>query len=79
MKPVKDAQKVNRMFAQGQPSLVDPQSGYKYTMSARCPKDGTYSSTSQIEIEGQALSRVVFKCSSCFGLFEVNKDDIYVS
>ena len=78
MKPTKDAQKVNRMFARGEPFLVDPQSGYKYSMSARCPKDGTYSSVAQIETEGQALSRVVFKCSSCFGLFEAKQDDIYI-
>lgn len=78
MRPVKDAQKVTKMFAQGQPFLVDPQSGYKYSMSARCPKDGTYSLVAQTEKEDQALSRVVFNCSSCFKLFEAKPDDIYV-
>ena len=78
MKPVKDAQKVNKMYAHGQPSLVDPQSGYKYSMSARCPKDGTFCSVAQVTREGQALSKVVFHCSSCFNQFEVKPDDIYV-
>ena len=78
MKPVKDEQKVKRMFAQGQPFLTDTESGYKYSMVARCPKDGAYSSVEQIEKEGEALSRVVFHCSSCSGLFTAKRDDIYV-
>lgn len=78
MGSTKDVLKVERMFAMGQPSLVDPQSGYKYTMTARCPKDGSYASVAQIEREGQTLTKVVFQCSSCFNLFEANQDDICV-
>ena len=78
MEPDKDIQKVKRMFGMGQPFLVDPQSGYKYSMVARCPRDNSYASVSQIEKEGQALTKVVFQCSSCSKLFEANQDDIYV-
>ena len=78
MEPVKDLKKVKRMFATGQPFLLDSQSGYKYSMVARCPRDSSYSSVAQIEREGQALTKVVFQCSSCFNLFEANQDEIYV-
>lgn len=78
MKPVKSIARVRKMFDQGQPFLIDPQSGYKYSMTARCPKDGSYASVAQIEKEGQTLSRVVFQCSSCFNQFEANQEDIYV-
>jgi hypothetical protein len=78
MEPVKNANKVKKMFDMGQPFLVDSQSGYKYSMVARCPKDSSYASVAQIEKEGQALTRVVFQCSSCFNQFEAKQDDIYV-
>jgi len=78
MEPAKDVQKVKRMFAMGQPFLVDSQSGYKYSMVACCPRDSSYASVAQIEKEGQALTKVVFQCSSCFNQFEAKQDDIYV-
>jgi hypothetical protein len=78
MKPAKDTAKVEKMFARGEPFLVDPASGYKYSMVARCPKDGTYASVAQIEKEGHTLSRVVFMCPKCFDLFEGKAEDISV-
>ena len=78
MEPVRDTKKVKRMFAQGQPALVDAQSGYKYTMVARCPKDGNLASVARIERAGQSLNRVTFQCTSCFTEFEVIQDDIHV-
>ncbi len=78
MKPVKDTEKVKRMFTQGQPALVDVQTRYKYTMVARCPKDGNFASVARIERAGQSLSRVTFQCTSCFTEFKVGQDDIYV-
>ena len=78
MEPVKDTEKVKRMFAQGQPALVDAKTGYKYSMVARCPKDGGFASVARIERAGQSLSRVTFRCTSCFTEFEVSQDDIYI-
>ena len=68
MEPARDAEKVKKMFNQGQPFWVDPQSGYRYSMVAPCPQDGGYASVAEIEKERQALSRVVFQCSSCSNL-----------
>ena len=78
MEPIKGSEKVKKMFAQGQTTLVDTQTGYKYTMVARCPKDNNYASIAQIERSGQALSRVIFQCPYCFGRFEVNQDEVYI-
>ena len=78
MEPVKDTERVKRMFAQGQPELVDAQTGYKYSMVALCPKDGNIASVARIERAGQSLSKVTFRCVSCFTEFEVGQDDIYV-
>jgi len=78
MEPVKDTEKVKRMFAEGQTALVDTETGYKYTMVARCPKDGNFASVVRIERAGQSLSRVTFQCPSCFTEFEVQQDEIYV-
>ena len=78
MEPVKDTERVKRMFAQGQPALSDAQTGYKYSMVARCPKDGNFGSVTRIERAGGSLSKVTFRCTSCFNDFEVGQDDIYI-
>jgi hypothetical protein len=78
MKPVKDSEKVARMFAQGQIDLKDNQSGYKYTMTASCPKDGNFAFVSRVEKVANSLSKVIFQCTSCSIEFEVNQNDIYV-
>ena len=78
MKPIKNREKVKRMFAQGQSFLIDPQTGYKYSMVAHCPKDGNLASVARIERAGESLSKVTFQCTSCFTQFEVDQEDIYV-
>ena len=78
MEPVKDIEKVKKMFAQGQSELVDAQSWYKYSMVALCPKDGDLASVARIEKAGQSLSKVTFRCASCFNEFEVAQEDIYL-
>jgi hypothetical protein len=78
MEPEKDTEKVKRMFLQGEPELVDAQTGYKYSMVASCPKDGNYTSVARTERVGQTLSRVIFQCSLCSTQFEVSQDEIYI-
>jgi len=78
MEPVKDKDKVERMFHQGQTTLIDTSSGYKYNMVACCPKDGSFSSIAQIERTSEGLSRVIFRCPDCSNLFEATKEDIYL-
>lgn len=78
MEPIKDTEIVKRMFIQGQSELVDAQTKYKYSMVARCPKDSNFSSVARIERAGQSLSKVTFRCASCFAEFEVSQEDIYI-
>ena len=78
MEPIKDSGKVKSMFNQGQTSLMDTSTGYKYTMTACCPKDGSFASIAEIEKSGESLSRVVFKCSQCSTLFEAKQEEIYL-
>ena len=66
MKPVKDAEKVKKMFARGEPFYVDTKTGYKYSMTAICPLDGGYGSVARVDKAGQALSSVTFQCTNCF-------------
>ena len=78
MEPVKDIEKVKRMFTQGQTELVDAQTGYKYSMVAQCPKDSSFAYVARIEKAGQSLSKVTFRCTSCFSEFEATQEDIYL-
>ena len=78
MEPIKDNEKVKRMFNQGETTLVDPSTGYKYSMTACCPKDGSFALIAQTEKSGESLSRVFFKCPTCFSLFEAKQEDIYL-
>ena len=78
MEPVKDIDKVKTMFARGQPTLVDGQTGHKYSMAARCTNDGGFAPVARIERAREGLSKVTFRCTSCFTEFEVSQHDIYV-
>ena len=78
MQPTKDAEKVKRMFGQGLTTLTDTSTGYKYGMTACCPKDGNFSSIAQLGKSGESIRRIVFKCPQCSGLFEAKQEEIYV-
>ena len=78
MEPIKDKEKVERMFGQGQTTLVDVSSGYKYSMVAHCPQDGSFCSVAQTEKTSEGLSKVIFRCPHCSNLFEANREDIYI-
>ena len=78
MEPIKEKEKVERMFGQGQTTLVDTSSGYKYNMVACCPQDGSFSAVVQTEKTSEGLSRVIFRCPHCHNLFEAKQEEIYV-
>jgi len=78
MNAVKDSKRVDQMFAMGTTTMVDPETKYRYSMIASCPKDGGDAHIARIERYGSSLSRVVFQCDSCFYQFEPSKDKIMV-
>ena len=78
MEPIKDKEKVARMFSQGQTTLVDTSSGYKYNMVACCPQDGNFSPVAQMEKTSEGINRVIFRCPHCSNLFEAKQEDVYI-
>jgi hypothetical protein len=78
MEPVKDSHEVQKMFAQGEAYYLDAQTGYKYPMTAGCPRDGCFGSIARVDKAGQALSSFTFQCTICFNPFKANQEDIYI-
>ena len=78
MEAMKDQARVKKMFAAGEITMRDPKSGYRYSLAAICPKDGSISYVKLFDKSGQALSRVIFECSTCFDHFEARTKDIMV-
>jgi hypothetical protein len=78
MNAVKDMEKVKRIFASGHISMVDPETKYRYSLMAYCPKDNGAAYVERYERSGPSLSRVVFSCSQCFHTFEAAADNLWV-
>jgi hypothetical protein len=69
---------VKKMFESGQVSFVDPETRYRYSLTAKCPGDGEYADVARFEKAGHSLTRVVFSCASCTKEFEVPKSEMLV-
>ena len=78
MEPVKDSERVQKMFAIGEPTMIDPESGYKYSLIAYCPKDNHLATLTQIERKANCLNSVTFECPTCRQQFAPRKSDLYV-
>lgn len=73
-----DPAMVRKMFDQGQPTLVDPETKYRYSLTARCPKDKEAAMVERYDKAGHALSRVVFRCAGCGTEFETPMENMRV-
>ena len=69
---------VKKMFEQGHVTLVDPETKYRYTLTAKCPGDGEFADVARFDKAGNSLSRVIFKCTSCETEFEVPRQKMLV-
>jgi hypothetical protein len=78
MGAVKDIERVKKIFASGHISMVDPETRYRYSLMAYCPRDKGQAYVARYERWGPSLSRVVFSCSRCFHCFEAAADDLWV-
>jgi hypothetical protein len=78
MEAKKAPKMVKKMFAEGEISMVDPETKYRYSLTAQCPVDGEYASVSRFEKSGHSLTRVSFKCEICSTEFEVPQSKIMV-
>jgi len=78
MQAKKSPAMVKKMFESGQISIVDPETRYRFSLTAKCPVDGEFADIARFEKAGHSLSRVVFHCSSCAKEFEVPKSEMLV-
>jgi len=78
MEAVKDAEKVKQIFASGHVTMVDPETKYRYSLMAYCPRDHGPAYVERYERMGQSLSRVVFSCNNCLHNFEASPDEIWI-
>lgn len=75
-----DIQKrIKNMLTNGEVTFKDPESGYRYTLYANCPNDGSSASVARISKEnrtGSSVTNIIFKCPICGNLFEGKEGDI---
>ena len=78
MRAKRSLNRVKQMFAEGEVSMVDPVTMYRYSLTARCPRDGENAFVAQYERSGHSLKGVTFKCPICSTEFEVPQTQIMV-
>jgi len=69
---------VKEMFAEGEVSMVDQKTLYRYSLTAPCPRDGENAFVQRYEKSGHSLRSVTFKCPVCSTVFEVPTAQIMV-
>ena len=78
MEVKKNPDLVDEILAGGEVSRVDPESKYRYSFMAFCPKDGEHSYVNRYGTSGRAIENVTFKCTTCSTLFRVPKSQIFL-
>ncbi|MEN8614815.1 hypothetical protein ABFB09_05990 [Dehalogenimonas sp. THU2] len=78
MEAKKAPKMIKKMFDLGELSTIDPETKYRYSLTAKCPVDGEYASVTRFEKTGHSLGRVIFKCEICSTEFEVPQSEIMV-
>jgi len=73
MEVKKNPDLVDEMFAGGEVSKVDPESKYRYSFMAFCPKDGEHSYVNRYETTGRAIENVTFKVYRVCCAFQSSK------
>mgnify|MGYP001161943142 CR=1 FL=1 len=71
--------RINMMLANGEVTYLDPESGYRYTVYANCPDDGSSASVARITKEnrtGSSVTNIIFKCPICGNLFNGKADNM---
>ena len=69
---------VKKMFETGKLTIVDPETKYRYSLTAKCPGDGESADVARFDKAGNSLSRVVFRCTLCEAEFEVPREKMLV-
>jgi len=78
MEAKKNPDLVDEMFAGGEVTRIDPESKYRYSFMAFCPRDGEQSYVNRYETAGRTIENVTFKCTTCAALFKAPKSQIFL-
>ena len=71
-----ELQRIEEALAAGRLSVADD-SGYLHFLYARCPSDGQESPVYRTEKAGEAITRVIFRCSVCSKQFDAKPADMF--
>ena len=69
---------IKQMLSTGHLTLPDPSTGYHRSLYSRCPKDGHDSSIHRTERSGEAIIRVIFRCSICGKQFDAAPESMFL-
>ncbi len=81
MRKTKATEKIKQMFHDGNITLLDPESGYKYKLCALCPNDNNECSVTSFEKAGAEESEVkvvTFYCPICGNRFDALPEQMFL-
>ena len=81
MEKIKDNHRINEILEKGEIYFQNPETGYRYTLCAVCPRDDHECSVANFEKEIGMVSRirrVTFYCPICDTRFDVKPDDMFL-
>ena len=81
MERIKDIDKINRALEKGDITLLDTESGYKYSLCAVCPNDDYECSVASFEREGGEVSTIMgvtFYCPICSTRFNALPEQMFL-
>ena len=81
MKKIQDKDRIKRILEKGEITVLDTESGYKYSLCALCPKDSYECSVASFEKDGgevSAIKRVIFYCPICSSRFDASVEEMFL-
>ena len=81
MERIKDLDKINRALEKGEITILDTESGFKYSLCAVCPNDDYECSVVSFEREGGevlTINRVTFYCPICNKRFDASPEQMFL-
>ena len=74
----KELQQIKQALTSGKLTVVDPATGYHQNLYTHCPRDGVDASVYRVDRSGEAITRVIFRCSICGKEFEAGSRAMFI-
>ena len=81
MKKRKDVDRITQMLRKGDITLLDPDSGYRYSLGAVCPNDSlecSVTSCERVSGEEPKITRTTFHCPICGTRFDDSPETMFL-